>query len=1016
MSFAGLGSLGSYSARWFQSRVWRYPIALGVVCLLAFLRHILSVRVSSPHAFLLFVPVVLLAGLLDGFWLGMFTTTLCAVLAWDFPVKALNAFMVPGVRDNVGIMVFVMMGSMLSAISGRFRRRTMRLREFQLAVEGVEEMIAVIDRNYRYLSANDAFLKARAMNREEVVGHYVGDILDREVFEHSLKQKIDECFGGKMVQFELRYKYPITGDRDLLLTYLPIEGDNGIDRIAAVLQDVTERKKSQNSLRLFRALIDESNDSVQVIDPQTLRILDVNEKSCRELGYTRSEILSLTVRDLDADPDVGHCQAIVDRLKQEESLVVQTVCRRKDGSTLPVETSLKCVQFDCSYIIAVSRNISERVISEAALRESEDRYRDLVQHSEDLVCTHDLEGRLLSVNPAPARILGYAPQELLQMPMRELIVPEYRYLFDEYLARIRVKGADKGLLVVQSRNGETRTWEYNNTLRTEGVAAPVVRGMAHDITERRRAELSLHDSEQRYRQLFEKNLAGVVISTVDGHIADCNDAWARMLGYDNADQVRGLPAVDFYFDPEVREALLEELKQTQALRSQEIQLKRRDGSPVWALFSSVLRTGASGEQVVQSTLIDISARKQAQEDLQHREDDYRRFVERSSEGIFREDVDAPIPINLPEDELIHRILYETYVAECNDAMAGMYGFASSHDLIGKRVAEMVIADDPQNIEMTREYVRSGFRVLERESHEVDSHGRPKVFRTSMIGIVEDGKLLRTWGIQRDVTEQVRLEKARTEAQAALRKSEEHFRILVEQASDGIYVADSQGRYLDANTVGAQMLGYTRQELLHLSIPDVVAESETRRIPSEIARFTGGATVRSEWTFRRKDGSFFAGEVCGKQLPDGRLQAILRDMTERRKAEDGMRRSEERFRVALKDSPITVFNQDRDLRYTWIYNAQLYLQPEVLGMSDEDILGTKKAATLTALKKKVLATGSPVREEIVLQHGGQRFAFDLSIEPLFDARGNMIGITGACMDIARLRELADHLQDSRDRLK
>jgi PAS domain-containing protein len=112
-------------------------------------------------------------------------------------------------------------------------------------------------------------------------------------------------------------------------------------------------------------------------------------------------------------------------------------------------------------------------------------------------------------------------------------------------------------------------------------------------------------------------------------------------------------------------------------------------------------------------------------------------------------------------------------------------------------------------------------------------------------------------------------------------------------------------------------------MLQLSIADVVAAQNVSRIAEEVARFAEGATVRSEWEFRRRDGTFFPGEVSGKQLPDGRLQGILRDVSERKAADDAMRRNEERFRVALKDTPITVFNQDRDLRYTWIYNPQTY---------------------------------------------------------------------------------------------
>ena len=110
-----------------------------------------------------------------------------------------------------------------------------------------------------------------------------------------------------------------------------------------------------------------------------------------------------------------------------------------------------------------------------------------------------------------------------------------------------------------------------------------------------------------------------------------------------------------------------------------------------------------------------------------------------------------------------------------------------------------------------------------------------------------------------------------------------------------------------------MLGYMREEILQRSIADVIVPKEVQRLSPEFARYDGGAVTTSGWTFRRKDGSFFTGEVCGRRLPDGRLQGIVRDITDRKKVQDALRQSEERFRVALKDSPITVFTQDRDLR-------------------------------------------------------------------------------------------------------
>jgi PAS domain S-box-containing protein len=134
----------------------------------------------------------------------------------------------------------------------------------------------------------------------------------------------------------------------------------------------------------------------------------------------------------------------------------------------------------------------ERRRAEAALRESEDRYRDLVEHSHDLICTHDLAGHILSVNQMAARSLGYEQDELLKKDLRDVLAPEARDQFDGYLATIRQHGVASGLMLIQTGTGEKRIWAYRNTLRTTGVPSPIVRGMAHDVTERKRAERALH--------------------------------------------------------------------------------------------------------------------------------------------------------------------------------------------------------------------------------------------------------------------------------------------------------------------------------------------------------------------------------------------------------------------------------------------------------------------------------------------------------------------------------------------
>ena len=139
----------------------------------------------------------------------------------------------------------------------------------------------------------------------------------------------------------------------------------------------------------------------------------------------------------------------------------------------------------------------------------------------------------------------------------------------------------------------------------------------------------------------------------------------------------------------------------------------------------------------------------------------------------------------------------------------------------------------------------------------------------------------------------------TQVTSALRQSEERYRLLAEQVTDGIFVADSHGRYVDANRAGCEMLGYKLEELLALSVPDVLAPDELQRLPAQYEHLATGRITQSEWRFKRKDGSFFIGELVGRQFPDGRLQGIVRDVTERKRAEA-------EAQAIMESAPVAIF--------------------------------------------------------------------------------------------------------------
>jgi PAS domain S-box-containing protein len=162
--------------------------------------------------------------------------------------------------------------------------------------------------------------------------------------------------------------------------------------------------------------------------------------------------------------------------------------RKKNGTIITVEITAHQLNFSgrrAELVMAI--DITERKLAEEALLESEDRYRDLVDNSHELMCTHDLDGRIISVNPWAARVLGYKQEALIGLHIRDGLTPEYRDQFDDYLREIQENGFARGIMRVRTAGGETRLWEYYNTLRTQGVPSPIVRGMAHDVTDRRQA-------------------------------------------------------------------------------------------------------------------------------------------------------------------------------------------------------------------------------------------------------------------------------------------------------------------------------------------------------------------------------------------------------------------------------------------------------------------------------------------------------------------------------------------------
>lgn len=181
------------------------------------------------------------------------------------------------------------------------------------------------------------------------------------------------------------------------------------------------------------------------------------------------------------------------------------------------------------------RNALERKRGANELRRSEERYRSLVENSLGLICTHDLEGRLLSINPAAAQALGYQPDEVIGRNLSELLPTPAQPLYRTYLTLIQRDGVSNGLMRLLRKDGEEAIWEYSNSLQVESGKPSYVLGYAHDVTESKRFEKALRESEERYRDLFENSNDLIQVANPDGLIVYVNGVWKRVLGYEDED-------------------------------------------------------------------------------------------------------------------------------------------------------------------------------------------------------------------------------------------------------------------------------------------------------------------------------------------------------------------------------------------------------------------------------------------------------------------------------------------------
>jgi len=722
-------------------------------------------------------------------------------------------------------------------------------------------------RDGRFLAANLAF--ARMLGYESVdalLSLATAQQLYASPSERELR--IAENAGRDRAEFDLQARRQDGTEAWMHLTARHIVGPSGgAEVFEAFVSDVTAervaRRELQERTRALESLLSKNPLAIVFFDPER-RVLSVNPAFERLFGYSEGEVAGRRI-DLLLAPEEEHADAegLMTRLIAGEFIQETRARRRKDGVAVPVEIRgvpiFEGATLVGSYVII--QDISERLRAEESLRDAAVRLDAVINAVADPIFVQDREHRWTLLNDAFCAQIGRPREALIGQPASQVlprrVAPEETANPDTGIPAVREKEE-----TITDAEGRERSVVIRETVYRDKAENEFAVGVMRDVTERNASESALRRSEERYRLLFERNLAGVYRAAIAGKILDCNWAYAEILGY-TVEELRGKDANEVYFYETDRATLVERLAEAHQATDREFCLRRKDGSRAWVIESVSLVESEHEGVFLEGCVVDISARREVEDALRESEERYRFLFERN-----------PLPMWIYEIDTLR-------FTDVNMAAILHYGFSRA-EFLSMSLAEIrppedrpalaqqvaVSAPTPQTFLPSRHWRRDG-SILYAEVSAVDLPG-PGVRRRMALA--------------RDVTERLR-------AEAALSASEEKYRMIIDLAPIGIYQSTIDGRIITCNESFARIFGWPsaaemRREGTVLDLYD--SPEERARTLERMSR--GESAENMELHLRRRDGSKVWVQLRAQMFRDDRgevdrMEGFVIDISDRKRVEE-----------------------------------------------------------------------------------------------------------------------------------
>jgi two-component system, cell cycle sensor histidine kinase and response regulator CckA len=659
---------------------------------------------------------------------------------------------------------------------------------------------------------------------------------------------------------------------------------------------------------------------------------------------------------------------------------------------------------------------------------SEQRYRDLFENANDAILTLGLDSRIISMNKSAERISGYSRDEAQGETVLQIIAPEHHERIRGIIQNL-LEGREVPLheVALTAKDGRRVFVEANRQLIYKDGLPVGIQVIARDITERKLAEKELQ-AEKEFTDAVIKSMPGAFyVIDRQGRLVRWNKG-TESAGYSAEELAAMGPDALIAEEEQPLIAAKREQAFTEGSSMVEAHVVTREGRQVPYLFTA--ERAVIGDNVyVIGTGIDITERKQMVEALRQSDERYREFISHTAEGVWRLEFEQPIPVDLPDDEVLSRMRRFGYLAECNDPLARILGMNSAADVVGARFNDLIPLGDELWNERLRSQIRSRFEQRTIEFNFVDRMGNSKEVRRTDIPIVENGMLTRVWGITRDVTE-------RKQMREALRSSEQRYRDFIAHSQEGVWriefeppipvdlpeeeVAErmfSNGFMAECNEAQARAAGWDSvAEKIGAPLHDLMSPSDAEVVERIRSMIRSGFKARGI-EFHYIDRKGVPRDVYRTEVPEvengllKRSWGITHDITERKRAEEALRESEERFR-RLSDASfegIAITDGGRLIDTNSKLAEMLgYDQQELIGM---DISRFVAPESLDEVKAHIQSQSEDLYENLIVSKDGTIFPVETQARYL-PWKGRRVRVT-AIRDITARKKAEQALRESEE---